>query len=285
VKEKIILGTVQLGTSYGINNSTGKPSEQEAFGILDFAFQNNVTILDSADGYGEALQVIGKHRAISKKEFKIINKFKADGEPLLIKIERSLRLLNCASLFCYMYHQFSDYQSGVVRKELQQLKKEGLIRKIGVSIYNSEALAELIDDPDIEIIQMPVNFFDLSQEKEALIRKAKNRGKEIHARSVFLQGLFFKGPQTLTGNLKSMVPYVEKLRQKAVEHNSDIKKAALNFVLNKPYIDFVILGIEKLHQLQENLSLVDPSFDSSFFDGIDIREDDQYLLNPANWKI
>ena len=67
LKKKIILGTVQLGIPYGINNAAGKPSEAEAFRILDFAHANNIDTLDSADNYGEALQVIGRHRKVTGK--------------------------------------------------------------------------------------------------------------------------------------------------------------------------------------------------------------------------
>ena len=39
--EKIILGTVQLGINYGINNTKGKPNEQEAFDILKTAYEEH----------------------------------------------------------------------------------------------------------------------------------------------------------------------------------------------------------------------------------------------------
>ena len=67
MKNKIILGTVQLGIPYGINNSLGKPSEEDAFQILDYAFNKDIRTLDSADGYGDALSVIGHYRTRSDR--------------------------------------------------------------------------------------------------------------------------------------------------------------------------------------------------------------------------
>lgn len=284
MKEKIMLGTVQLGLSYGINNLTGKPSEAEAFKILDYAFENNIRLLDTADGYGEALHVIGNYNATSRRRFKIINKFKADDIALSEHLAKSLSLLQVSSLFCYMYHQFTDYASGLVKEQLRELRKSGLIEKTGVSLYDVQQLIPVIDDKEIDIIQIPVNLLDLSKEKEELLIQAKRRGKEIHARSVYLQGLFFKDSTSLTGNLKNMEPYLKTLKLISESHHMDLKKAALNYVLQKEYIDRVVLGIDNVTQLVENLKLVDESLESQIFSHVVVEAKDEYLLNPSNWK-
>ena len=284
MKEKIILGTVQLGLPYGINNTEGKPTEEEAFRILDFAFNNQITSLDTADGYGEALQVIGRYTAFSKRSFRIINKFKADETTLFDKLNKSLNLLQVSSLFCYMYHHFPDYKSRSVIQDLRELKKKGLTEKIGISLYSVDQLSQVVDDNDIDVIQIPVNILDLSKEKEELLIKARENGKEIHARSVYLQGLFLKNSASLVGNLTGMKPYLEMIKLTSLNHNIDLKKAALNFVLQKKCVDHVVLGIDHVSQLKENLAMIDPSFDGQIFDGIEVDSADAYLLNPANWK-
>jgi uncharacterized protein len=284
MKEKIILGTVQLGLPYGINNQEGKPSKEEALKILDFAFDNGITSLDTADGYGEALQVIGRHKALSKRSFRIINKFKVDETILFDKLNKSLNLLQSSSLFCYMYHHFPDYESGKVRQDLRELKKKGMTEKIGVSLYNVDQLTQVVYDNDIDVIQIPVNILDLNKEKEELLIKAKESGKEIHARSVYLQGLFLKGIASLTGNLIGMKSYLEMIKRTSSTHNIDLKKAALNFVLQKKYVDHVVLGIDHVSQLKENLAMIDPLFNGHIFDGIEVDSADAYLLNPANWR-
>lgn len=285
MKEKIILGTVQLGLPYGINNTIGKPSEQQAFEILDYANQNNIRLLDSADAYGDALNVIGLHKIATNKSFKLINKFIADSLPLSEKVNTCLEIVGLSSLYCYMYHQFSDYTSRNVRRELMDLRRERIIEKVGISLYSLEELRVVITDPEIEVIQLPVNLLDLSQEKESLIRQAKEMGKEIHARSVYLQGLFLKDPSTLSGNLIHLRGSLSKLNEICSFNNVDIKMAALNFVLHKNFIDGVVLGVDRIDQLKENLALIDPDFNSSIFNGIEVSSKDAYLLNPGNWKV
>ena len=51
---ELSLGTVQLGMSYGISNSTGKPDREEAFSILDTAAEEGITVLDTAAAYGDS---------------------------------------------------------------------------------------------------------------------------------------------------------------------------------------------------------------------------------------
>ena len=54
------IGTVQLGMNYGIANNAGKPDEEKAFSILRAALEGGVTSLDTARGYGNSEEVIGR---------------------------------------------------------------------------------------------------------------------------------------------------------------------------------------------------------------------------------
>ena len=49
--EKMVLGTAQFGMDYGITNVNGKPTRNEVFNILDFAWENGVRRFDTAPGY------------------------------------------------------------------------------------------------------------------------------------------------------------------------------------------------------------------------------------------
>ncbi len=285
MKEKIVLGTVQLGLSYGINNATGKPSDKEANEILDFAYHHGVRTLDTADAYGDSLQVIGRYTTSSDNKFKIINKFKIDSISLTDKVNSNLHSLNYSSLYCYMYHQFSDYKSGLASKELAKLKGGKKIEKTGISIYTTHQLEQVIDDPAIDIIQLPVNMLDLTAKKKILLKKARSKGKEIHARSIYLQGLLLKEPTTLTGNLIDLKPYLVKLNEMAASRQASLKVLALNFVILQDYIDAVVLGVETVDQLRENLQAVNPMMDIMALEVPEVEAKDIELLNPSNWKL
>ena len=74
---QLILGTVQLGLDYGINNDVGKPSVEKSFEILDYAFNNGISILDTANAYGDSEKIIGNYMKKTGNEFKISTKLSA----------------------------------------------------------------------------------------------------------------------------------------------------------------------------------------------------------------
>ena len=70
--DKLILGTVQLGLNYGVNNSAGKPSLETAFDILNLAYESGIRTIDTAEAYGDSQEVIGQYiEQFPNKKFKI----------------------------------------------------------------------------------------------------------------------------------------------------------------------------------------------------------------------
>ena len=59
--KKLILGTVQFGLDYGINNTTGKPTTKNVYEILNYAYENEIRTLDTAESYGNSRLIIGNY--------------------------------------------------------------------------------------------------------------------------------------------------------------------------------------------------------------------------------
>jgi aryl-alcohol dehydrogenase-like predicted oxidoreductase len=280
------LGTVQMGLPYGINNLSGKPDQTEVTKILNKAANEGIHLLDSAEAYGDSLHVIGAY--LQKNEnlpFRVISKFIGNGEPLQAKIDRTLTVLGHDSLHAYMYHRFTDYRSGQFKKELRDLKASGKIKATGISLYSLQEFGICLDDPDIDIIQVPFNPLDASQKKLDLMERAKGAGKEIHVRSVFLQGLFFKPAHELTGNLKEFSDTLQELENISRHHSVSIREICLNFALHQPDIDHVVIGVERLNQLQENIQAVNEGIPDQLLNRLkSIPNVSEPLLNPSTWK-
>lgn len=285
MNQKIVLGTVQLGVPYGINNVLGKPNQQQAHLILREAQRNGIDLLDSADAYGDSLQVIGSFLKTSVNSFEVISKFIGDDEPLVSKVDRTLVLINQTSLYAYLYHRYSDYESGNYSNQLNDLKKKGKIKRVGVSLYTLQELERVVNDESIDLIQIPLNLFDLNIEKKAMLREAKSRGKEIHVRSIFLQGLFFKDPKNLTGNLKGLEGPLRQLIDLVASYELDMSATCLSFALIQSFVDRVIIGVDSAEQLEENFKSVITDFSNELLSEVSaIQISDESLLNPANWK-
>lgn len=76
MKNKLILGTAQFGLKYGINNIIGTLSHKDVFEILDTAKEHNIETLDTADAYGNAIEIISLYHQQRHFKFKILSKFK-----------------------------------------------------------------------------------------------------------------------------------------------------------------------------------------------------------------
>ena len=74
---KLILGTVQLGLHYGINNTHPKPNDVLAEKIILTALDSGITTFDTAQSYGDSEKRLGtiiKKHQLGKK-IKVISKF------------------------------------------------------------------------------------------------------------------------------------------------------------------------------------------------------------------
>ncbi|MCK8523334.1 aldo/keto reductase [Aquimarina sp. D1M17] len=288
---KLILGTVQLGLAYGINNQLGKPTLDKAFQILHTAYDNGIRTLDTAEAYGDSQEVIGAfQKKYPHKKFNIITKLSVN---LSLKKDelRNHILSNCETLHTdkllgYMFHNHQGFKKNLdLYDEVLKIRNEGIIEKAGISLYTNDEIEDIIDNySDFDFIQIPFNLFDNQSKRKDVLEKAKAKNIEIHTRSVFLQGLFFKKIEDIKGKLETLRPYMETLTGIKEKHNLNTQTLTLQYVLQKKYIDAVLIGVESEDQLLGNLSICNGTIDipHDLIDQISVKEEE--LLNPSNWN-
>lgn len=288
---KIILGTVQFGLNYGINNSYGKPNEKTVANILNLAYKNNIRVLDSAEAYGNAHELIGKYHQTSSNKFKVVTKFSASesgfSKNIIQRVEQHLKTLNVESLYGYMFHSFSDFEKiyPTCENEINILKQNGLIEKFGVSIYTNQEFEKLLQYDNIDIVQLPFNLLDNNFQRGELIKRAKMKGIEVHTRSAFLQGLFFKNANELPTKLLPLNSYLEQIKNISKNENFNLNDIALKYVTQQNNIDYVLIGVDTAAQLQENIHALQHKVSEKtmkLIDAIKVKETE--LLNPSNWN-
>ena len=287
--EKLILGTVQLGLEYGINNRGGKPPPDECMAILDSAYKAGIRYLDTAEGYGNSQEIIGLYHEMHPKSlFKVITKLSARNLELQGSVARvikaDLQILKLTRLEGYMFHSFEDYtKNSDIIYDLLELKQKGLIAKLGVSIYTNEQAIAVLENNVIDFIQIPYNLLDNFSKRGYILQKAKEKNIEVHVRSVFLQGLFHM--ERALGKLEILSPYIKSLNQLAADNNVTLPKLALSYALSNPYISKVLIGVESRTQLHKNIDdLLDSKLSEKIeqqVNSINVTETD--LLNPVNW--
>ena len=289
LNSKLILGTVQMGLPYGINNTIGKVPLDNSLKILDYAFNNGIRTLDSAEAYGDSHEVIGNYHNKFNNSFKVISKFSSKRldlpNNLIERVHENLHTLNVKSLYSYMFHTFNDLKINYnnFKEDLLYLKNLNKINKIGVSIYTNEELEEVLKYEDIGLIQIPFNLFDNSFHRKEILLKAKSKGVEVHVRSAFLQGLFFKDINTIKGKMLPLKPYLIQLEDIKNKYNINTETLALKYVLQKDYIDNVLIGVDSITQLKKNIEICSKDIDipKSSIDEINVKNNN--LLNPLSW--
>lgn len=252
LKSKLGLGTVQFGLDYGISNKDGKTSSEEVTKILTYAKAQGIDTLDTASAYGGAEKVLGGN---DLNGFRIISKFMPPqkDETLNSQLHQSLKRLKQENLYGYLAHRpLNVLENPLIWKELQSLKKEGLVKKIGFSFNLPSELSKILQAGFIpDLIQIPFNYFD--QRFKQQIISLKEQGCEIHTRSTFLQGLFFVNPEKMNCFFDEVNPVIKNLQSTV----KNLSGSLLRFVAEQPFIDKVILGVENSSQLKTNLDTLE----------------------------
>ena len=282
---KLILGTVQFGLNYGVNNQSGQVSKESVETILSLASNKGIKILDTSSAYGTSEKVLGEVLNENDMKFRIISKYPRSSRSVKTIFEESLYTLNQKKFYGYLIHHFDFFRKKQeIWRDFLLLKEEGKVTKIGFSLYNVDELKFLLDrDIAFDILQFPYNIFDRQFEK--FFPLLKERNVETHVRSVFLQGLFFKPLKNLEGKLLPLRKYVESLHSYCKVHCLKIEELALGYVYSSEYTNGVLIGVDTIEQLESNIKNLGYNIspkDIDFVRSIEIKEKE--LLSPVNWK-
>ena len=281
---KIVLGTVQFGLNYGINNSIGMPTITEMSEIFKMANFLHIDMLDTAHVYGNAESKVGEFSGGNYKVVTIFSKV-TNEEELFNEFQISLNNLKTNSVYGYMAHSADTLiQNPKLWQSLQKLQLENKTQKIGYSLYSPEQLMKLLDLNLIpDLVQIPYSLLD--RKFEFFLPKLVSLGVEIHVRSVFLQGLYFMNLEKLPNKLSPLKSQLQKLHSCCNTHNVEIGSLALNYVVSNPNIHKVVIGIDSSLQLQQNINAIENwHHNQQLLDCVnDINIENVELLNPANW--
>lgn len=279
MENKVAIGSVQFGLDYGISNNLGQSSRDEVKKILDFAADSQISLIDTAQSYGNSEEILGD---LHGGRFDIVTKLNPTeliNQNAVQILKQSLKRLKMKSIYGILFHNAeSAFQAPKVNKELSVLKETGIVKKIGYSVYKPNELEKLISKYGLpDIVQIPFNHLDRRFENLSIDLKAK--GVEIHSRSTFLQGLYFINPNDLSDHFKEVKAYLNLIREKMRDDNL-IAGFLLNFVLSKPFIDKVVIGVNNVAQLKFNLNSLNKSFSNDVVEAPDVSNQ---ILIPSLW--
>ncbi len=293
---KLGLGTAQFGMDYGMANVRGRIPQAEVAEILEEASQTGVRLVDTAPAYGRSEEAIG--RALpAGAGLAIVTKTPVFRSPSITPVHAgqlretflgSLKLLGRSSVYGLMVHH-ADELLGAGGQNLMEamsaLKSEGLVDKIGVSVYTGEQVDRVLAAFPIDLIQVPINVFDQRLIEGGHLRRLKEAGVEIHARSAFLQGLLVSEPDALPAHLQAARERLIAFQAEALRLNLTPAAAALRFLASTPELSVVVCGVDHKGQLTQDSAALTTALspaERKRFASFSLQ--DPAIVDPSRWK-
>ncbi len=288
---KIIFGSAQLMSDYGINKDGKNLKIPKLKEIFKFLKNKKTFYIDTAEAYGPAEKIIGK---LVNSKFKVITKIsslkkynidKLD-DVIFHKVNQSLKNLQTHKIYAVLIHDENDLKGKKGKKivsVLKRIKKQGLVKKIGFSCYNKNVLLKNIKQNNFDIVQFPMNVFDQRLLDKKIGNLIKKKRIEVHIRSIFLQGL-------LTLRNKKINLLNKNLKKKMILWNKFLKQnrllpveACIEFIKknNKNYK--IVVGINNIKQLKEIYNFLNSKKRHNLnFNRLIVNN--EKIINPSKWQ-
>lgn len=293
--EHLVLGAVQLGLPYGIANTAGQPDAAEAAEIIAAGWRRGLRWFDTAQAYGTSEAVLGE--AFEKlgiaAEACVISKLApevpaADPVSVCDAVGGSLQRLRVPKLAGLMLHresQLDAWEPGI-RRSFEAAKDAGLIERVGISVYSTEHALNALAAPGIDMIQVAANVFDRRMQRGGVFQRAKDLGKAVFIRSVYLQGLALMPPEAAPTGISRAVEAVRALDEFCRERRIDRRQFAIDFVRAAAPDARLVLGAETSRQVAENCDCfagdaIAPAFHDQWMKRW--PEDVEALIDPRFW--
>lgn len=283
---KLALGTAQIGLAYGIADPQPQIGYAESKGIVDYASDCGMNVLDTAMGYGESEARLGE---IGVLKWKVVSKLPEvpAGENAAAwiagAVHSSLDKLKIKSLYGLLLHrpaQLLGDRGPEIHAALQRLKSEGLVEKIGISIYQPSELEGVFSIGEVDLVQSPLSVLDRRLITSGWLDRLADRGVEVHARSVFLQGLLLMSTAQRPEKFDRWSGLWERYHAWVWKTGLSPLEACLAYVSSLPQVRQVVVGVNGMSHIQEILQ-AQTSWVPNW--SPELETDDEELLNPLAW--
>lgn len=278
---RLALGTVQFGLDYGVSNRAGEVPDDELDTILTLARKLGVDTLDTAQAYGKAETRLGsRHTA----DFQLVGKLAPgiQATEVATSVAGSLQRLARPRLDGLLLHRSQDANPALF-EPLAELQRQGLVGKLGVSVYAPEELARwLAQGYPLELVQLPANLLDQRFLRSGWLDRLQALGCEIHVRSLFLQGLLLMQPAMRPDYFQAFARPLARLDDWH-PHLSPLHKA-LSLIPALPQVSRFVVGVCHAHELAAIASTyahLHPCHDDEL---AALACDAPGLINPAMWR-
>jgi len=293
------INPIGMGTNaIGGHNLYPNLDEEQNKQLLKDAINKGFNFIDTAFyyGFGRSEELIGQvvSEMGNREDLVIATKaahrkengdYVLDNSPEFIKqaVDEALARLQTdyIDLF-YLHYPDENTPKDVAIATLEELKKQGKIKAIGVSNFTLEELKEANKNGGVDVFQGQYSLLHREAEDE-LFPYLKENGITFIPYFPLASGLLagkYSEDDTFDDlraesedfqgeNFKNNLAKVDKLRPIAQKHQVDVANIVLAFYLNQPVIDAIIPGAKRAEQLDSNLKTINVNLTDDNIEQID----------------
>jgi myo-inositol catabolism protein IolS len=276
-KSGIKVSVVGLGCWPMGGEAWGGADDDESIRTIHKALDLGVTLFDTAEAYGRGRseEVLGRglvgkrNAAIVSSKAAAHNLAPAD---IVAALDGSLKRLQTEYLDVYFVHwPVAEIPLSETIGKLEDLRREGKIRAIGVSNFRVDQLEEARKHGQIDVVQPPYSLLWRALEVD-LRPFCEANGIGIMTYSSLAQGLltgtitkdtkFPEGdqrPKTTLFHPDVLAPgleAVEGMKPIAREHKVSLAQLALNWVITRPGVTTSLVGARTAQEIEDNVGAV-----------------------------
>ena len=284
---QLILGTANLGSIYSLNQKN-KIKKIFFFNIIKFAIKNKIKTFDTAPKYKNAEKILGEfnynklniitkisnvnHKDLKKKIFNEI-----------LESKKKLKVTKIYGLLIHDINFFRKNNSKQITKILAEIKKKGIVKKIGFSVYDPRDIDFILKFIKPDLVQLPLSLFDRRFVLTKKIKKLHSMGIKVHVRSIFMRGVLLADYQKIPKELNNFKSYLAKLNKWCNQNKTTKLQATVNYIKTIKNIDAVVIGVDNTDQLSK-IILAFKNSSTKFPQNINLNIPKKYL-DIRKWKI
>ncbi|MDR0395229.1 MAG: aldo/keto reductase [Tannerella sp.] len=246
-KSGLTVSRIAMGTG---TKGYNKASNQTRLGMDTFvkiahhAYEQGLRFYDTADGYG-SMPYVGKAiKTLPRENITLLCKMWTHGndsekkEPIAENIDRYRKELGTDYIDILFMHCMTDGEWSKTRTYFMdgfsKAKQDGIVKAVGVSCHNIDALREAAVNPWVDIIMARINPFGANmdgtpEEIRTILATAKENGKGVIGMKIFGEG----------------------------KHITDAEREqSIRFALTEGNLHCMTLGLESIAQMDDAIERV-----------------------------
>lgn len=294
-QKELALGTAQFGLAYGITNTRGTLPDQMARDLLKSCARSGITLLDTAAGYGESEERLGRllppgsWRTVTKTAALRRERFEATDLTLFEDtFADSLRRLKRADVHGLLVHHADDLLVPGGDRLLHWLHEQraaGRARHIGVSLYDGDQARALLERyrhmPHVfDIVQLPASLADQRLLVDGTLDLLADHGIQVHVRSLLLQGLLLADEPFVEVRFPGKGAWIRRLHAWCAAHELSPLHACLSFFKSTPGIQVAVVGATCPAELAEIAQVYEAA---PVRDWREWADNDPAWVDPRRW--